>query len=92
MGISLGNPLAGKFGWNFKSNKLFSRSSRNFMLVKRGGLNIFFGHTRRLFDESFNTADNRRRLFGKSMIRNDKRKVCFRDFLGIIEKVNLIKL
>jgi len=54
------------------------------MLVKRGGLNIFFGHTRRLFDESFNTTDNRMRLFGKSMVRIDKRKVCFRDFLGII--------
>jgi hypothetical protein len=74
MGISFGNPLAGKFRWNFKSNKLFSRSSRNFMLVKRGGLNIFFGHSRKLFDESFNTADNRRRLFGKSIVRIDKRK------------------
>jgi hypothetical protein len=84
MGIALGNPLAEKFGWNFKSNKLFSRSSRNFMLVKRGGLNIFFGHTRRLFYESFNTTDNRRRPFSKSMVRIDKRKVCFRDVLGII--------
>ena len=84
MGISLKNPLAEKFGWNFKSNKLFSRSSRNFMLVKRGGLNIFFGHTGRLFDESFNTMDNRKRLFGKNMIRIDKRKICFRDCLGII--------
>jgi hypothetical protein len=54
------------------------------MLVKRGSLNILFCHTRRLFDESFNTADNSIRLFGKSMIRIDKRKICFKDFLCII--------
>jgi len=92
MCIALKNPLAWKFRWNFESNKLFVRSRRIFMVVKRGSLNIFFGHTRMLFDESFNTADNRRRLFYKSIIRIYNRKICFRDFLVIIQKANLIEI